>query len=283
MTPVQNILDYPQALCNQVIRLARSAGDVLLDHFDESGGMPFTTKPDGSPVTVADALAEDVIMTSLRDMTPDTPVIAEEAVARGDIPSFDPAGYAWLIDALDGTRGFIRGDKDFTVNIGLVKNGLPILGVIYAPALGELYAGHGVGTARRMLDDTGSEKNIHVRKPLREGLTVAVSGGGAPTPQRDAFLEQFKVAKVLQRNSSIKLCLIAAGKADISLRFKEISFWDLAAGHAILESAGGCMTDMNGHPLRYLQNKNDFNLSGFFASSGHVDLAQMYAEHHATP
>ncbi len=266
------ILNYPAALCNQVIRCARAAGEILLDHFDESGGLGFTSKSDGSPVTLADDLAEKEIIKILHDMTPGIPVIGEELISRGDIPHFDSSGYVWFVDALDGTRGFIKGEKDFTVNIGLVHQGQPLLGVIYAPALGELYAGHGPGTARRILDDTSLEKNIRVRTPLREGLTVAVSGGGAATPKRNAFLEQFKIEKLLRRSSSIKFCLVASGKADISLRFREISQWDIAAGHAILVAAGGTMTDGHGQPIRYAAHPSDFNMRGYCASSGHIDL-----------
>ncbi len=244
------LLQHPAALCNIVRRIALEAGDITLRHFDEGGYHNPDEKHDGSPVTIADREAEDFICKSLKDVLPDVPVISEEAASRGECPACENAEYFWLVDALDGTRQFIAGDEEFTVNIALIHNGEPVLGVIYAPVLGEMYSGHGEGTALRWNEETDTEKEIQVRTPRREGITVMVSKHGDLT-RVEKYLEDYKVAKIVRRGSSLKICAIAAGKADIYPRFGETHPWDTAAGQAILVAAGGRLTDMSGVELRY--------------------------------
>lgn len=269
----EKILEYPQALLNQVKRVALEAGDSTLEYFDESGAFAdFDSKDDGSPVTIADKTAHDIILKGLKNITPSISVISEEGLYDSGVMS----DYVWLVDPLDGTRGFIQGDKDYTVNIALIHNHEPILGVVYAPAHGELFAGHKNIGAIRYNDDTKAEKDIHVRKILREGLTIFVSNFEGSTPKRDEFLEQFKVEKLIKRSSSLKYCLIASGKGDLSVRFQDINEWDTAAADAILRAAGGIMTDWNGAPLRYLTAKEPLIFKGFIAQSGGLDLSEFY-------
>ncbi len=247
---MSKLLQHPAALCNIVRRIALNAGDITLNYFDESGFQNPDEKPDGSPVTIADREAEDFICKALAENVPGVPVISEEAAARGECPACEDADYFWLVDALDGTRQFIAGDEEYSVNIALIHKGEPILGVIYAPVLGEMYSGHGERTALRWNEETDTEKPIRVRTPRREGVTVMVSKHG-DLARVEKFLEDYKVEKIIRRGSSLKICAIAAGKADMYPRFGETHPWDTAAGHAILNAAGGRITDMNGQELRY--------------------------------
>jgi len=262
------MLQHLSALCNQVKRLAVKAGEATLEYYDESGSGEFENKGDGSPVTLADKAANEIIMEGLKEITPSVPIVSEEDAERVDISNSD---YFWIVDPLDGTRGFIEGNPDYTVNIALIKNGKSILGVVYAPVLGELYAGHGPGTATRFLEATGVEKPIQVRLPKASGMTVVVSNFKGPTPKQDKLLEEFKVAKLIRRASSIKFCMVASGKADFYLCLKAINEWDTAAGEAVAWSAGAITSDMDGNGMRY--GKADKNFSQpFFQVSSSSDL-----------
>lgn len=262
------------ALTNVVRRIALEAGDLILEHFDEGGSPDIEHKHDGSPVTSADKQAEALIVQALRDISADVPVIGEEMTAAGAAPGIAGADYVWFVDALDGTREFIEGGPDFTVNIGLVKQGMPVIGVVYAPAKGELYAGFteedGTQRALRWLEETDSEKDIRVRRTPREGLTVMTSRRQDIDGALARFLEQFKIEKVLKRSSSLKLCAIAGGKADLYPRFGKTHAWDTAAGHAILNAAGGEITDLQGQPLRYAGIDAPYLNPDFIAASSEI-------------
>lgn len=247
----RKLLANPGALCNMVKRVARGAGDITLKYFDGLEDMGLVAKADDSPVTLADREAEAFITKKLAEIAPGIPVIGEEAVACGHAPDLDGAEYFWLVDPLDGTKEFISGGGDFTVNIGLIHNGLPVMGVVLAPAKGELYAGHGPGTAVRWLEENGNEKPCEVRRAPKAGLTVVASKNHGDAGRLDKFLEGFKIEKLIKRGSSLKICAIAAGKADIYPRFGPTCEWDTAAAHAVLISAGGVLTGTEGRPLAY--------------------------------
>lgn len=240
------------ALCNMVKRIAVDAGEITLKYYDGLEDMQVATKPDNSPVTLADRETEGFIQMSLEQITPDIPMVGEEGVALGKAPKIAAdQEYFWLVDPIDGTKEFIDGGTDFTVNIGLIKNGVPILGVIYAPVLGELYSGHGPGTARRYVEETKTDKEISVRPPPKMGLRVMASKSHGDTTKRDKFLESFKIEKVIKRGSTMKAAAIASGKADIYARFGPTGQWDTAAADAVLRAAGGSITDLNGKALVY--------------------------------
>jgi 3'(2'), 5'-bisphosphate nucleotidase len=261
----EKLLKNPGALCNMVKRIAREAGDITLDYFETNS--EFESKHDGSPVTVADQAAEEFIYKSLKELLPDVPVIGEEAAAKNQLPELKDAEYFWLVDPLDGTKEFISGGGDYTVNIGLIHNGAPVLGVVYAPVKGVLYAGHGPDTAMRWLADTDNEKSIRVRRPPKEGITIIVGLRDVDERKLDKFMQDFKVEKVIRRGSSLKLCLIAEGKADLYPRLGSIYQWDTAAGEAVLRAAGGHMSDLNGTALHYGANGDSFKTPEFIASS----------------
>lgn len=269
------LLRHPQALCNMVRRIAVKAGDITLQYFDEAG-MPqshYEIKSDGSPLTKADTEAEHYISRELTALLPDVPVIGEESMARGESVSINGHDYFWLVDPLDGTIQFKNGDPEYTVNIALIHKGVPVLGVVYAPALGELYAGCGEGTALRWLQKTDKEKNIKARKPPHAGLTVVSSKNHGDVAKLDQFLSSHKIAKRVTVGSSLKICWIAAGKADLYPRFGQTSEWDTAAGDAILRAAGGVVEDMGGRPLLYGGDDRAFRNPEFIARSAGLQIA----------
>lgn len=255
------------ALCNIVKRLAREAGDITLDYFEDSGYHGADIKADGSPLTLADQKAESLIRAKLEELTPELLFVGEEMVAGGEHPDLSQTEYFWVVDPLDGTKEFISGSGDYTVNIALVRKNTPILGVIYAPVHGDLYAGYEGGPATRWLEDTDTEKEISVRPYPKKGLTVVASGRHGDPERMDEFLSDFKVNKTTKRGSSLKMCMIACGKADMYPRFGTTCEWDTAAADAILRAAGGQMVDLNGHPLRYGGTNPKFRNPEFIASS----------------
>lgn len=263
----EKILQYLPALCNQIRRIAIEAGELTLDYFDESGFSKASQKSDGSPVTEADQAAEKHIKKALLEITPSVPFIGEESVESGQIPDLTQSEYFWLVDPIDGTRAFIAGEDDFTVNIALIHNNIPVLGVIYAPIKGELFAAHGEHTAIRWSEETDKEKWIKARQPSMSGLTVVTSNFHGTGAKLDTFLSEYKVKKRIKKSSSIKFCMIAAGKADMYPRLGPTSEWDTAAGDAILRGAGGQITDMEGHPLIYGKREQNFINPGFIASA----------------
>lgn len=264
----KRLLDHPAALCNMVRRIALEAGEITLEYFDDTGYNGHDAKGDGSPVTLADQKAEEFIEQALTDITPDIPMVGEEAVSEGRIPDLSQTEYYWMVDPLDGTKEFISGSGDYTVNIALIKRDKPVLGVVYAPVPGELYAGSGPGTAVRWLDDTDKEKSIHVRNPPERGLTVVASRSHGDPEKLETFLGGYKIDKLIKRGSSLKICAVAAGKADIYPRFGPTCEWDTAAGHAILLSAGGNIVKPDGSPFLYGKVDRKFLNSEFIAKSG---------------
>ncbi|MEZ5814789.1 MAG: 3'(2'),5'-bisphosphate nucleotidase CysQ [Alphaproteobacteria bacterium] len=245
------LLTHPEALCNMVRRIALEAGEIAMRYYDGLEDMQVDIKYDDSPVTLADRETEAFIQAALEQLTPAVPFVGEEAAALGRVKAVACTEYFWLVDPIDGTKDFINGSDEFTVNIALVKQGVPVLGVIYAPAKGELFAAHGPRTAIRWLEDTDNEKRISVRPVPKNGLTVVSSKHYENSAGRDEFLERFKIEKIVKKSSSLKICAIAMGRADIYPRFGPTCEWDTAAGDAILRAAGGAITDINGAPLQY--------------------------------
>ncbi len=271
------ILEHPAALTNQIRRVAYQAGEITLDYFDDSGLIDSTTKSDGSPVTIADQQAEDYIIKELTKITPDIPIIGEECFAAGHRPDLSASEYYWLVDALDGTKEFISGSGEYTVNIALIHNGDPIIGVVYAPFLGELYAGNPETGAIRQLVDDKNERRIETRPIPKKGITVVSSKSHGSAEKLNEFLEQFKVEKIIKKGSSLKICAIAAGKADLYPRFGPTCEWDTAAGDAVLRAAGGGLTDTEGFPLRYTAQDPKLLNPEFIAWSGDLIMAHQEA------
>lgn len=225
--------------------LSLAAGAVILDIYRTDFGV--AGKSDGSPVTEADARAEAVILAGLQQFTPHIPVVAEEAVSAGQVP--ETGTEFWLVDPLDGTREFVSRNGEFTVNIALVRDGVPVLGVVFAPAIDVLYEGaNGLGATRTV---SGTRQPVTARRPLSEGLTVVASRSHGDMDEITRFLGGHRVASLLQVGSSLKLCRVAEGAADLYPRLGRTMEWDIAAGHAVLEAAGGRVETLDGGPLRY--------------------------------
>ena len=202
-------------------------------------------KADHSPVTDADVAANTLIVKGLLALAGDIPIVAEE----DEEAAVEGHARFWCVDPLDGTRSFVRGEPEFTVNIALVENGVPVLGVIYAPVQQWLYYGVAGQGAWRQLADAAVEE-IHVRAPSDDGLVV-VRSRSQPSAVAKAFLESITVKEMLPSSSSLKFCLVAEGSADIYPRFGRTMEWDTAAGQAILEAAGGRVETVDGKPFRY--------------------------------
>ncbi len=266
---MSRLLEHLPALCNMVRRTAYEAGEITLEYFEEGMILSSDAKSDGSPVTEADRRAEEYIAKIFKEEFPGIPVIGEEAIAGGEAHDLSAGEYFWLVDPLDGTKEFVAGGKEFTVNIALVKNGVPTLGVIFAPALGEMYSAYGEGTATRWLEETGTEKNIRVRKPSRGGLIVMASKS-RNAQEIDAFLSEHKVEKIIRRASSLKICAVASGKADLYPGLGLTCAWDTAAGQAILNAAGGEIVDFSGKPLIYGGDDPRFHNPPFLARSKYI-------------
>jgi 3'(2'), 5'-bisphosphate nucleotidase len=224
-------------------------------------------KPDGSPVTQADLAADAIIVDGLKELAPHIPVVSEERVDQTTGPY---AASFFIVDPLDGTREFIAGHNDYTVNIALVTAGRPLLGVIGAPALGLLWRGLvGFGAERMNLSADADARNasrtsIQTRS-LPETQWIAAISRSHLDSRTDAFIKQRGGATRMPIGSALKFCRVAEGSADIYPRLSAISEWDIAAGHAILEAAGGVVADSRGRPLRFGERKGSFAVPEFIA------------------
>jgi 3'(2'), 5'-bisphosphate nucleotidase len=233
------------ALLELASSLAAEAGAAILAI--RQRGFQVQHKADRSVVTEADHAAEAIIVAGLRHALPGCTIVAEEEVASGKITAATPE--LWLVDPLDGTREFTSGSDDFAVNIGLVRNGRPVLGVVGVPATGEIYGGIvGIGAWRQK---DGSRSPIHARTAPQAGLTVVASRHHGDQAQLDAFLGGRKVAEVVNFGSSLKFCRVADGRADLYPRFGRTMEWDTCAPQAVLEAAGGSVLTLDGQNLGY--------------------------------
>jgi 3'(2'), 5'-bisphosphate nucleotidase len=249
-----------ESMIDAALEAGRAAHKIYLGSFEVQ------RKADQSPVTEADHAAEAIILECLRRSIPGVPIVAEEEVAAGRLPAIDQEFF--LVDPLDGTKEFIQRNGDFTVNIALIRNGDPVLGVVYAPVTAALYIGDVVaGVAQRSHQPTDSSqiaprKPMRVRSPPAAGLTVVVSRSHA-TPETETYLANYRVAERVSVGSSLKFCLVAAGEADLYPRLGPTMEWDTAAGHAVLVAAGGSVLAPGGAPLVY--GKSGLRNSHFIA------------------
>lgn len=248
----QGLGEVDDGLLEALAGIALEAGREVLAVYD--AGPDAERKADGSPVTEADRRAEAVILKGLSEIAPHTPVVAEEQVAMGRTPAIGDEFF--LVDPLDGTREFLRGadsQGEFTVNIGLVRGGEPIAGVVFAPLLEQLWAARpGVAWTAETRRDSGAgpAQPIRVRTVPKDGI-VAIASRSHRSPETDAYLSAYGVAKLKPAGSSLKFCLIASGEADLYPRFGRTMEWDTAAGDAILRAAGGRTVTLDGAPLAY--------------------------------
>lgn len=233
------------ALLEQVIDISRAAGEQVMQVYRSD--FEVRGKEDASPVTEADERAEALILGALAQCSPGIPVVSEEAAAAGHIPEVGQR--FWLVDPLDGTREFINRNGEFTVNIALIEAGEPVLGVVLTPALGRLFAGaRGCGA---FIEEAGVRQPIECREVSPEGLDVVASRSHGDAQALDVFLAGRQVRSLKSAGSSLKICLVAAGEADLYPRLGRTMEWDIAAGHAVLLAAGGQLLTLQDEPLRY--------------------------------
>ena len=232
-------------LCHNAIDIARIAGDKILEIYN--GSFDIEKKSDQTPLTCADIAAHNIISDSLKQLTPDIPVLSEES---DKIPFETRKQWTryWLVEPLDGTREFIKRNDEFSVNIALIENHKSILGVIYAPVMKIDYFAWNNGGAYKLAPGE-KHKKIQVR-PAPEKLTVAGSRSHGSERQQ-AFIGQLGDVDIITMGSSLKSCLVAEGTADIYPRLGPTSEWDTAAAQCIVEEAGGQITDIKMKPLRY--------------------------------
>jgi 3'(2'), 5'-bisphosphate nucleotidase len=243
-------------LAREFAAIAREAGAAIMKVYEKGCAARF--KDDRSPVTEADELAEAIILERLADLLPDVPVVAEECAAKGVIPKIGSRFI--LVDPLDGTKEFLNRNGEFTVNIALIENGMPIAGCVYAPAIDVLYAGG--ETAWRV--ERGVETKIETRRYPTGGLT-ALCSRSHPDAKSEAFLAHYAVADRREAGSSLKFCRVAEGVADLYPRFGPTMEWDVAAGHAVLAAAGGQVLMPDGETFAYGKTSTGFRNEAFVA------------------
>ncbi|MGC6517659.1 MAG: 3'(2'),5'-bisphosphate nucleotidase CysQ [Candidatus Puniceispirillaceae bacterium] len=247
-----------QSLIDRLSPSMIAAGEVIMGHY--KAGVSAIEKQDGSPVTVADKEAEAILSEALLSVAPDIPVVSEENAASHHLSAPD---LFFLVDPLDGTKEFIRQDGKgaFTVNIGLIAQGVPVMGLIYAPVFATLYTGaSGVGAHKIVGDE--ARQTITTRACNPKAL-CAVASASHKDKQTSDWLADRPVSETTSIGSSLKFCLLADGRADVYPRFGPTMEWDTAAGDAILRSAGGLTLGADGRALIY--GKSDYRNQAFFA------------------
>lgn len=237
------------AICVLLEKLAIAAGKTI-ERIAENT-LTIEAKPDHSPVTAADREAERIILAGLRKHFPHVPVVAEEEYAAGRATTA-PGDTFFLVDPLDGTREFVAGLPDYTVNIALVRNGEPVIGIVYAPAHGRLWSGIPGRASQATVGSRGdlrAPEEMHVGTPQVPPRIVASRSHN--TPQTETFIANYPGATVVSVGSSLKFCLVASGDADLYPRYGRTMEWDTAAGDAVLRAAGGMTRTIDGRPLAY--------------------------------
>ena len=245
---------------DQLLDLSVQAGHAILEIY-ESGDFDIQTKKDDSPLTRADKASHKLIKAGLEDLFPEIPLISEEGKDR----SFkERQGWSqfWLVDPLDGTKEFIKRNGEFTVNIALIQNRQPVFGIIYAPVWDTLWYGDQESGAFRAQPGKTPES---IEVDARESNLVAVKSRSHASAEEEAFFEPLDIADVISVGSSLKFCMVAEGKAQVYYRHGPTWEWDTAAGHAIVEAAGGNVAIPGGQPLQY--NKEVIKNGSFYVMS----------------
>lgn len=264
--------DMPKEL-RQLAAIAHAAGAVIMPHFRNRPAVRL--KADDSPVTEADEAAERLILKRLREGWPDRPVVAEELAATGAPMRSAPRFF--LVDPLDGTREFIAGRDEFTVNIALIDNAQPACGVVYAPVGGRLYAaaaGHGAfhGVIDPARDFDATALRLLPPPAAAPHRLRAVASRSHGTPRTERWLREHGITDIVYSGSSLKLCVLAEGVAEVYPRLGPTNEWDVAAGHAVLAAAGGVVVDAEtGRPLRYGKRERHFTNPPIIAFAPEVE------------
>ncbi len=267
-----SIVNHEHALkhIEQLIQIARDAGHAILGIYDTE--YVIVNKEDHSPLTDADRASHEVIMQGLRELDPTIPVMSEE----GSHTSYEERQdwrIFWLVDPLDGTKEFIKKNGEFTVNLALIEGNYPIFGLIHVPVTGMTYVGTPSGAY--LLDSNNQRTDIHVTAPRDHEITI-VESRSHPSPEGELWMaslqRSYATIHRIEKGSSLKLCAVADGSAHVYPRLGPTMEWDIAAGQAIIEAAGGQVVDLQGQ--RFAYNKENL-LNGHFIACGNLDLNQV--------
>jgi len=243
---------------NQLVDISRRAGAAILEWYD--GDMGITQKADNTPLTKADLASHELINAELTSLWPEIPVLSEESA---DITWQTRQGWQeyWLVDPLDGTREFIKHNGEFTVNIAMIRNHEPVLGIVYVPVTGICYFGARHYGAWRQHNNTPATA-IEVRQPAAEPAVIVGSRSHA-NPELAGQLNKLGPHELISMGSSLKFCRVAEGLADFYPRLGPTSEWDTAAAQAVVEAAGGLVVRIDGTPLDYNTKKSYLNPNFF--------------------
>lgn len=268
-------------LAERLFQPVIAAGACIMRHFDD--GTETLTKSDGSPVTAADREAEAIILAALAEIAPSVPVIAEEAASSGEM-LFEGETF-FLVDPLDGTREFAARRPEFTVNVALVQNKVPVFGLIYAPAISQLYWTVGRQQAFKAVvtckGAPASLKDVAAQhlstRAAHAGAQTIVASRSHGSQELETWLRNIEIEARVNIGSSLKFCLVAEGKADLYPRFGPTKEWDTAAGHAIVLAAGGSVTCADGTPFVYAKRETNYLNPAFIVWSGTSQAARASA------
>ncbi|MBS0557926.1 MAG: 3'(2'),5'-bisphosphate nucleotidase CysQ [Proteobacteria bacterium] len=259
----RELSDLARACC----ALAREAGDAIMRIY--AGEFAVERKDDNSPLTAADLAAHRCILAGLNALAPDIPVLSEESAEQAEWSVRRTWARYFLVDPLDGTREFVKRNGEFTVNIALIENHAPVLGVVYAPALDEMYwASHGGDAAFATKSQSGQLRTRASASPL-----VVAGSRSHGDPRMGAALARIGAHELLALGSSLKFCRTARGQADLYIRYGPTSEWDTAAGQCVLEQAGGAVRRMDGSTLAYNTKDSLLNPDFFACGDAAVDWA----------
>ena len=247
-------------MIEDINKIAKEAGRIIMNHYNNDS-IEVCYKTDSSPVSAADLESNDFICQELTRLYPEIPIISEES----DNTLLKYSNYFWSIDPLDGTKGFLNRDGEFTVNIALIKNNIPILGTVYAPLNDQLYYVDQNNIPYKQSKGKSAIR-IQTRSIPEEGAIILISVSSVNHEKLNQYLHNKKIDKIIPTSSALKICLIAEGKADFYPRFGQTMEWDTAAGHAILNAAGGSIKDLEGNHLNYGNFKQKFYNPEFIAN-----------------
>lgn len=239
-------------MLEKICRLAREAGEAIMQVYQGEKPLDVVSKKDDSPVTAADLAAHHIIYKGLRTITAAIPVLSEEAPPGWEVRQHW-ARY-WLVDPLDGTKEFLQRNDEFTVNIALIENGKPVLGVVFAPASNIMYA---AADGKAWKESCGVRSEIHVCDAYPPLVVISRSHGSDDELQ--AYLRQLGGHQTTSVGSSLKFCLVAEGQAQFYPRFGPTNIWDTAAGHAVAVAAGAQVRDWQGKTLDYTPRESFLN------------------------
>ena len=250
------------AIAIALAEVVLSAGPAVMDVYD--GRIDSRTKTDGSPTTLADERAEAIICARLREIAPDIPILAEEAASAGGA---GPIGDVFfLVDPLDGTKEFLARNGEFTINVAYIRDGRPLAGAVYAPALNRLwFGGKSAFMCEIPADHALPARRLAIRCRPAPAAPTAVASRSHADPATESFLEKLGVRDRRSAGSSLKFCLLAEGVADVYPRFAPTMEWDTAAGDAVLRAAGGVVLSTGGGDLKYGKASAGYRNGGFVA------------------